>query len=97
MENKKVFVNGLIAKRHERAPQWVIVNLSFKAEEFAKFLSENQKDGWLNVDVKLGQTGKYYAEVNSYKKQQAQEKLKEEVIQVDEPVNDTISPEDIPF
>jgi hypothetical protein len=66
MANEPKFVNGLIVKRHPKAPEWVICALSFKAEEFAKYLAENQKNGWLNVDVKLSRGGKYYAEENQY-------------------------------
>jgi len=64
--NPTKFVNGLIVKRHPNAPEWVICALSFKADEFAKYLANNQKNNWLNIDVKLSKGGKYYTEENQY-------------------------------
>ena len=102
------FINGLIVKRHEKAPEYVICALSFKADEFTKYLAENQSNGWLNVDVKLSKGGKYYASLNDYKQSGGKPKVvqeednqakvnnmqKDEVI--DYPAED-INPEDIPF
>lgn len=64
----KNFTQGMIVKRHEKAPNYVICGLSFKVDEFTKWLQENEKNGWVNVDVKLSQNGKYYGELNSYEK-----------------------------
>jgi hypothetical protein len=64
----KIFTQGMIVKRHEKAPSYVVCGLSFKTEEFIKWLQENDKGGWVNVDVKQSQGGKYYGELNTYEK-----------------------------
>lgn len=101
----KNFVNGLVVKRNEKAPEFVICNLSFKAGDFVKYIGENSKNGWLNVDIKLSKGGKYYAEKNIWeKKEEKQEtKAKQEVVD-EEPIEtiereneEEILPDDIPF
>ena len=50
MANKeKVFCEGLIAKRNDKAPDFVLCNLSFKVEEFKTFLDTYDKNGWVNI------------------------------------------------
>lgn len=95
----KNFVNGLIIKRNEKAPDYVICGLSFKVEEFIKYINENAKNGWMNVDVKLSQAKKYYAELNTYEKG-ATPKVEEKVETIEYPAEtaeEVINPEDIPF
>jgi hypothetical protein len=103
---EKNFVNGLIVKRHEKAPSFVVCALSFKTEEFTDYIMKNQVNGWLNVDVKLSNGGKYYAELNTYVKGQQQtpkvveeEKNQAELnnIETIEYPTEEINPEDIPF
>ncbi len=62
----KVFVDGLICKRHEKAPEYVLVNLSVKATEFANWLAQNQVNNWVNIAVKRSQAGKLYAELDTF-------------------------------
>jgi hypothetical protein len=62
----KKFIQGLIVKRNPKAPAFVVCKLSFKTDEFIKYLTENSKNGWLNSDVKLSNGGKYYAELDEY-------------------------------
>ena len=66
MSEEKVFVDGLIVKRHEKSPDFVICNLSFKGQEFLTFMREHQKDGWVNVQVKRSKGGKLYAELDTF-------------------------------
>lgn len=70
MANETEFVNGLIAKApREGAPEYVKAGLSIKREELIAWLQS--RDGeWINVDVKEGQSGKWYAAVNNWKPQQ---------------------------
>ncbi len=64
----KVFIQGMIFKRpHEKAPDFVKGKLSVKVDEFIAFAKEHQNDGWLNVDLKEAQNGKYYAELDNWK------------------------------
>lgn len=67
MEKKeKVFANGMIFKRNDNAPDWVIGKLSVKEEDFVKFLRENSKSGWLNLNINKGQSGKIYIELDTW-------------------------------
>ena len=66
MADEKKFIDGLIVKRNEKAPDFVICNLSFKCEDFVAFLKANHKNGWLNVNVKKSKGGKLYAEVDTW-------------------------------
>ncbi len=67
MENQKIFVDGLIAKKpDEAAPSWVKCKLSIKREELIAWLT-NQEGEWLNLQVSEGRSGKYYAEVDTWK------------------------------
>ena len=43
-EQEKVFVDGCISKRNDNAPDFVIVNQSYKVEEFISFLKANAKN-----------------------------------------------------
>jgi hypothetical protein len=60
----KVFANGIIAKRRENAPDFVKASLSFKVDEAVEFLQKHAKNGWVNVDVKVGKEGKWYCELD---------------------------------
>lgn len=65
-DKPKTFANGLIFKRHEKAPDYVIGNLSVARESFMNFLNLNQVNGWLNLVIKKSQKGTYYIEVDTF-------------------------------
>lgn len=67
MADKK-FINGIIFKKKENAPDFVIGSLSIKAEEAMASIQEHAKNGWVNLDIKKSQKGTYYVEVNEYQK-----------------------------
>lgn len=63
-----VFADGLIVKMpSEKAPDFVMGKLSFKLEEFIPFLQANAKDGWVNLDLLVGKSGKPYAKLDDFK------------------------------
>ncbi len=66
MENEKKFADGFSFKRAEKAPEFVIGRLSLKVNEAIKFVSDNQKNGWINLDIKQAKSGKYYIELDTY-------------------------------
>lgn len=71
MENpEKVFADGLLAKRKDNAPEYVIVNLSVKVDEFIAFLRNNEKNGWVNIGVKRGRSGNLYSELDTFQPKQ---------------------------
>lgn len=64
--NGKTFANGLIFKRNDKAPEYVIGNLSVAVESFGTFCEENGKNGWVNPVIKKSQKGAYYIEVDTF-------------------------------
>lgn len=80
---EKKFIDGLFFDRNEKAPDFVKGRLSIQVEKFIKYLTENVNEkGYVNIDLKQGQNGKYYAELNIFKPQ---------------PKEEETSLEDIPF
>ena len=66
---EKVFVDGMIVKKPaDKAPDFVICGLSFKTQEMIQFLTENDNNGWVNAQIKSGKSGKYYAELDTWKR-----------------------------
>lgn len=65
-DKPKTFANGLIFKRHEKAPDYVIGNLSVARDSFIDFLDEHEKNGWVNLVIKKSQKGAYYIEVDTF-------------------------------
>ncbi|MCK4759952.1 MAG: hypothetical protein KAT69_07865 [Candidatus Aminicenantes bacterium] len=69
--NEKEFVNGLIIKApHENAPEFVKCKISMKREELIEWL-QNRDGDWVNLDVKVSQQGKWYAEVDDWRPNQS--------------------------
>lgn len=65
------FVDGLIVKApHERAPDFVKGSISIQPEKLAAWLAQHQGEEWVNVDVKESRGGKWYASVNTYKREE---------------------------
>jgi hypothetical protein len=69
MSEDKVFVNGMIVKKNEQSPEWVVCGLSFKVDDMKAFLDQHNNAGWVNVQVKKSQGGKIYAELDTWKPQ----------------------------
>lgn len=66
MANEKVYANGLTGKIQE-TKFGTITKLSFKKDEFIKFLNENGGD-WVNVDLLPKKDGSgLYGVLNDYK------------------------------
>lgn len=94
------FMDGIIAKRHEKAPDFVIVNLSFKTAEFIKYLQDHDKNGWVNGQVKRSKKGKLYCELDTWEKGSTDkedkkfdtdfDKANEDAIDISEPAETTI-------
>ena len=78
---EKVFADGLISKRNENAPDFVVVNQSYKVDEFIAFLKKNAKNGWVNTQTKIAQSGKYYTELDTFepKSKQAAQPVEDEL------------------
>ena len=68
----KVFANGFIFKRNEKAPDFVIGNISIKSEDAIKFIQDHTKNGWVNLKINKSQGGKTYIELDTWEKSNAQ-------------------------
>jgi hypothetical protein len=63
----KEFPEGLILKApRDGAPDYVIGSLSIKRGEFLNWLKGREGD-WVNLNLKRGQSGKWYAEVDNWR------------------------------
>jgi hypothetical protein len=65
-QDEKIFANGFSFKRSEKAPDFVIGRLTMKADEAIAFISEHQKNGWVNVNIKQAKNGNYYVELDTW-------------------------------
>lgn len=63
---EKVFADGFVFKRSENAPEFVVGRLSLKIDAAIEFIKKNQKNGWINLDVKKARTGNFYIELDTY-------------------------------
>jgi hypothetical protein len=72
MSDKDIqFVDGLIVKApRDGAPDFVKAAISIKRDELIGWL-QCQSSEWVNLDVKEAKSGKWYAAVNTYKKDDA--------------------------
>jgi len=65
-QKEKIFADGLISKRNPSAPDFVVVNQSYKVDEFIAFLRANAKNGWVNTQTKTAKSGKIYTELDQF-------------------------------
>jgi len=85
---EKIFADGFVFKRNEKAPDFVVGSISVKVEEATAFLKQHEKNGWVNLQIKNSQGGKYYIELDTFEpKAQAQAPAPQP-----EPVNDGTLP-----
>lgn len=67
MAEEKIYANGFFFKKNDNAPDFVIGKQLIKVNEAVAFLQANQNNGWVNLDIKQGQSGKYYLELDTWK------------------------------
>ena len=65
---EKIYAKGLFVKRNEKAPDFVVCNISIKADDFDKFVKENTNEkGYVNLQVlKSKDKGTLYAVVDTF-------------------------------
>lgn len=68
MADEKVFASGFIFKRNEKAPDFVVGGLSVKVTDAVEFLNAQNKNGWVNLNIKKAKGGNYYIELDTYVK-----------------------------
>ena len=85
------FPAGLIVKPpHEKAPSFVKASISIKRKDLGNWL-RGRTEEWINLDVKVSKDGKWYAAVNTYKKDEPKKESKPE------PKRDDFVDDDEPF
>lgn len=67
MSDDKIFADGMLFKRRDNAPEWVLGSISIKVDDFTKFCEDNQDRGWVNLEVKMSKAGKPYVELDTWK------------------------------
>ena len=85
---EKEFVDGLIVKApRQGAPEFIKAAISIKRADLGNWLRAKD-DEWINLDVKVSQSGKWYAEVNNWKPEQQPQQSAP--VQADNDPNDSI-------
>ena len=70
MAKERIFIKGMFFNEpHKNAPDFVKGGLSINVDEFIEFAKNNQNDGKLNIDLLESKSGKYYAALNTYKRE----------------------------
>lgn len=65
-EQEKVFADGFSFKRQESAPNFVVGSLSMKVDEAIQFMKDNERKGWVNLQIKQARSGNYYIELDTW-------------------------------
>lgn len=69
MSNEKVFADGIrFFGKSEKAPDYVIGSLKIEVEEAIAFLNKHASNNEVKLAIKLSSKGKYYIELDTYKK-----------------------------
>jgi hypothetical protein len=99
MAQEKIFAEGILFKRNEKAPEYVIGNVSVKLDEAIPFLQANAKNGWTNLSIMLSKGGKYYIQLDTYEsKGDAQQAPQQQRAAAPaQPVNVVVDDEELPF
>lgn len=63
---EKVFADGFLFKRNEKAPDFVVGRISIKVDEAIEFIKKHQKSGWVNLGVKTARSGNYYIDLDTF-------------------------------
>ena len=66
MSKEKVFADGFIFKTRDTQPDWVVGSMSVKVEDAIVFLKDNNKNGWVNLNVLTASSGKPYVELDTF-------------------------------
>ena len=73
MNKEKIFADGFSFKRRDNAPDFVVGNLSLKAEDAVQFIKDRAKNGWVNLNINQSKGGSYYVELDTYEPKKKEE------------------------
>ena len=65
-QEEKIFADGFVFKRNEKAPDFVVGRLSIKVEDAIAFMKQHEKSGWVNLNVKTARSGNYYMDLDTF-------------------------------
>lgn len=65
-QEEKIFAEGFSFKRNENAPDFVVGRLSLKVDEAIAFMKDNNKNGWVNLNIKTARSGNHYIELDTF-------------------------------
>ena len=99
---EKNYAKGLFVKRNEKAPDFVVCNLSIKTDDFIQFLKENTNEkGYVNLQVlRSKEKSTLYAIVDTFTPKTdnvSTEPKKSVKTQVNDPFQNGNSDGDLPF
>ena len=97
MAQEKIFAEGILFKRNEKAPDYVVGNLSVKLEEAIPFLQQHAKNGWTNLSIMLSKGGKHYIQLDTYEGKASTEQSAPPPKAAPAPVQVVTEDEDLPF
>jgi len=80
MENKNIFVDGLlVSKPSENAPDFIKLNFGAKVDQLTEFLNKHKDSkGWVNFNLKKSKEGKLYLALNTWNKSKKEEATNED-------------------
>lgn len=94
---EKEFVDGMIFKTpHEKAPDFIKAKMSIKRAELIAWLNTKSED-WINLNVKEAKSGKWYAEVDTWKPTKAANEAKNHDANYTLSTDSAMTTDEIPF
>ena len=100
MAEEKIFADGFLFKRNEKAPDFVVGRMSIKVEEAIAFMKKHEKGGWVNLGVKTARSGNYYIDLDTFEskeKESAVEKYEKKAETKQQPTAQEEEDNDLPF
>lgn len=98
---EKIFADGFLFKRNEKAPDFVVGRISIKVEDAIAFMKKHEKSGWVNLGVKTARSGNYYIDLDTFEakdKESAVDKYEKKTETKQQPtVQEEEDDQDLPF
>lgn len=93
---EKKYIDGFFVNQpRDNAPEFVLGQISIRAEQFVNFLKENVNEkGYVRIDLLRSKNGDVYAKLNEFKATAEQE---EKLPIIEEEVTEVMNVEDLPF
>jgi hypothetical protein len=96
-QDEKIFADGFSFKRNEKAPDFVVGRLSMKVDDAVAFMRENEKGGWVNLNIKTARSGNHYVELDTYEPNNGGAKPASKAKPAPAPAPAAEDEEDLPF